>query len=461
LAVGIPLVINAFTMNTASHIVHGLWRHPDTRQRDFDDLRVWVELARLLDRGGFDAIFLADVVGLYGDYRGGWDTYVREGLQIPSNDPSVLISALAHETQHLGLAFTSSIIQAHPFEFARRISTLDHLSRGRIGWNIVTNFQDNAYRNFGLDGLTEHDERYRWAEEYVEVVYKLWEGSWDDDALLQDVDGGIHADPEKIRKINHHGERYRVEGPHLPSPSPQRTPVLYQAGSSTAGRAFAARHAEAVFLLSPTPEHAGSVAADTRRLAVEAGRDPEDIRFIQGLSFAIGSTEEEAARKEADIEEYLSIDGMLAHMSGAMGIDLGFAEHDEPIADVAQRVQGVRSIAEGVIQAAPRGVVPTVGDLALLNSRSTRITGTPEQIADELQRWQDAGIDGINVMYSTTPGSFTEFIDHVVPELRRRGLMTPEPQGGTLREKLFPGRGPRLTDRHPARRYRRLGGIAA
>src|SRR5450755_1460002 len=246
-------------MNTVSHIIHGMWRHPDTRQRDFDDLDVWVDLVALLERGRFDAIFLADVIGLYGDYRGGWDTYVREGLQIPSNDPSVLISALAHETEHLGMAFTSSIVQAHPFEFARRVSTLDHLSKGRIGWNIVTNALDNAARNFGLDGLPEHDERYRWADEYVEVTYKLWEGSWEDGALLQDTRRGLHGDPAKIHKIDHEGERYRVAGPHLPSPSPQRTPVLYQAGSSNAGRTYAARNAEGVFLLAASPESARPV----------------------------------------------------------------------------------------------------------------------------------------------------------------------------------------------------------
>jgi long-chain alkane monooxygenase len=177
------LVFCAFTMNTVSHIYHGLWRHPQTRQLAYTDLDTWIGLARLLERGRFDALFLADVIGLYGNYRGGWDTYVREGLQIPSNDPSMLISALAHVTEHLGLAFTSSIIQDLPFNFARRVSTLDHLSKGRIAWNIVTNALSNGARNFGLPDLPEHDERYRWANEYLEVVYKLWEGSWEDDAV--------------------------------------------------------------------------------------------------------------------------------------------------------------------------------------------------------------------------------------------------------------------------------------
>ncbi len=451
-----PLVYNAFTMNTASHINHGLWRYPYTRQRDFDQLEVWTDLAKLLERGKFDAMFLADVVGLYGDYRGGWETYVKEGLQIPSNDPSVLVSALATVTEHIGLAFTSSIIQAPPFEFARRVSTLDHLTKGRVGWNIVTNFQDNAHRNFGIEGLIDHDERYRRGEEYVEVTYKLWEGSWEDDALLRDTNG-FFSDPERIHKINHRGEFFAVEGPHLPSPSPQRTPVLYQAGASAAGRAFAARHAEGVFTMAASREAARTVIDDLRRQAVAAGRRPDDIKVLQGLSFVVGSTEEEAWRRDAEFDEYLSIDGMLAHMSGAMGLDLGFSDHDEPLTELAERVPGVRSIVEGVIESAPEGTRATVGDLARVNARSTRVTGTPEQIADEIEQWHDVGVDGFNVMYVVTPGSFEDFIDHVMPVLADRGLAQREyGPGRTLREKLFPDGAAHLPARHPARGHRAL-----
>jgi FMN-dependent oxidoreductase (nitrilotriacetate monooxygenase family) len=445
------LIFCAFTMNTVSHIYHGLWRHPRTRQLDYTDLDTWTDLAKLLERGRFDAIFLADVIGLYGDYRGGWDTYVREGLQIPSNDPSVLISALAHVTEHLGLAFTSSIVQEHPFNFARRVSTLDHLSKGRIAWNIVTNALANGSRNFGLDELTEHDERYRWAQEYLEVAYKLWEGSWEDDALLRDVANGVHADPAKIHKIHHCGKRYRVEGPHLPAPSPQRTPVLAQAGSSTAGRDFAALHAEAQFIIAPSPEVARSQIRDVRSRAVAYGRRPEDIKFLQGLSFAVGSTEEEARRKDNEIDDYLSLDGMLAHASGGIGVDLGDLPWDQPVGDV--QVEGVRSILQAVIAGVPDSRAATVGDVARLLGTTTRIAGTPEQIADRLQEWSDAGVDGVNLMYSTTPGTFVDFIEYVAPELQRRGLMQREYRPGTLREKLF-GAGQYLPDRHVGRSYR-------
>ena len=229
-----PLHFAAFVMNTTGHIIQGTWRRPTARQTDFNSLDHWVDVARTLERGRFDAIFFADVVGLYAPYRGDERKYFEAGLQVPSNDPSVLASAIAYATEHLGIAFTASILQEHPFNFARRISTLDHASKGRIAWNIVTNYLPNASRNFGLEGLTAHDERYAWADEYVDVTYKLWEGSWEEDALLQDAETGVHADYDKVHRINHQGPRYQVEGPHLVSPSPQRTPLLFQAGSSSA-----------------------------------------------------------------------------------------------------------------------------------------------------------------------------------------------------------------------------------
>src|SRR4051794_5777247 len=318
-----PLHFAAFVMNTTGHIIQGTWRRPTARQADFNDLEHWVGLVRTLERARFDAIFFADVVGLYAPYRDDERKYFEAGLQVPSNDPSVLASALAYVTEHLGIAFTASILQEHPFNFARRISTLDHATRGRIAWNIVTNYLPNASRNFGLDGLTKHDERYAWADEYVDVTYKLWEGSWDEDALVQDRETGVHADYDKIHRIDHEGPRYRVQGPHLVSPSPQRTPLLFQAGASEAGRTFAAKNAEAVFIVAPNVEAAARDTADIRGRAVLRGRSPEDVKFFQGLHFVVGSTEEEAKRRSAELDEWIDQDAQLSHMSGAVGIDFG------------------------------------------------------------------------------------------------------------------------------------------
>ena len=456
------LILNGFSMNVVSHIYHGLWRHPDTKQIEFNDLDTWVELARLLEAGRFDALFLADVIGVDPAYKGSWDTYVKEAVQIPSNDSAALAAALVGVTKNLGLTFTSSILSEHPFSFARRLSTLDHLSKGRVGWNIVTSVSHNAAQNFGLDRIVAHDERYAWADEYMDVVYKLWEGSWDEDALLADKRAGIYAYPAKVHRVYHKGKRYRVMGPHLTTPSPQRTPVLYQAGSSTAGRAFAARHAEATFIVSPNVEGARKAIAETRGYAVAAGRDPSDLLFIQGLSFVVGSTEEEAWRKSREIDAYVSLDGLAAHISRDMGIDLGSLDPGRPIEDY--RIEGLQGFVRLYEEGHP-GKKATVADLANAMSYNGRVVGTPEGIADQLEQWQDAGIDGVNVMYQTTPGSFRDFIEHVIPVLQERGLAQREYAPGTLRERLFAGRSARLNDRHPAARYRgaftRSAGVAA
>ncbi|MFT3662226.1 MAG: LLM class flavin-dependent oxidoreductase [Gordonia sp. (in: high G+C Gram-positive bacteria)] len=442
------LFLNAFVMNTTSHIHHGQWRRPDARQQDFNDVRLWIDLAETLERAKFDSIFFADVSGLYGDSDADYSVYVREGLQIPSNDPTVLVSALATHTEHLGLAITSNVFQQHPTNFARQLATLDHLSKGRVAWNIVTGTQDNGYRNFGYRALAEHDERYRWADEYVDVVYKLWEGSWDEGALVQDKEGSLHADPAKIHKIHHVGERYAVEGPFLPSPSPQRTPLLFQAGSSGPGRRFAARNAEAVFLVAPTPDVARQQIEETRALAVAAGRDADDITFHQGLSFVVGDTEEEATAKFAEYRRYASSDGYAAHMA-IVDPDGRVYPEDTPISAIETNT------ARGFLEHLRRHVTdrePTVGDLQLQRLKDTVVVGTPDRIADEIEWWRAAGIDGVNVINWVIPGSFEEFAEKVVPVLQERGLVQTEYAPGTLRRKLFGD--DRLSSRHPAAAYR-------
>jgi FMN-dependent oxidoreductase (nitrilotriacetate monooxygenase family) len=443
-----PLHFSAFVMNTPSHIVHGLWRDPAGEQIRFNELDFWIDLARKLDQGGFDSIFFADVVGLYGNHRGSWDFQAEIGLQIPSNDPMVILSALAANTEYLGLAFSEGPIQETPFNFARRVSTLDHASDGRIAWNIVTNLL--GWENFSHAERLAHDERYVLTEEYVDVVYKLWEGSWDDDALLADRGTGRFADPAKIHRIDHVSEHFQVEGPHLVSPSPQRTPVLFQAGSSKVGRDFAARHAEAQFIAAPDPEHAAPLIEDTRRLVESHGRRRDDIKFFQQLSFVVGSTEEEADAKHRELEEKTDVEGMIAHFGGMIGVDLGEYELDTPLEVI--ETEGMQSRLAWLRESA-ENERPTLRDAAHLLGRRSRMVGTPEQIADRLGHWRDAGVDGVNIVSTTIPGVYEEFIDQVMPVLRERGLAAPEPTPGTFRQKLF-GEGDRLPDRHPAARYR-------
>ena len=444
------LLLSAFVMNTTSHILGGQWRHPEAQQHRFNELKLWTGLARDLEAARFDAIFLADVVGLYGDHNGGWASHIKRGLQVPSNDPLVLASALAAVTNEIGLAFTSSVIQSDPFQLARQLSTLDHLSGGRAAWNIVTSVLENSHRNFGADGLTAHADRYDWAEEYVEAAFKLWEGSWEDGALLADKVRGIHADPALVNKIYHRGERYSIDGPHLSSPSPQRTPFLFQAGSSPRGKAFAAANAEATFLFAPNPENVRKNSAILRQLAVDAGRRADDVKIFAGLSFVVGSTEAEVARKQAEYDEYLDLDAVVAHIGGGLGIDLGSAPLETKLGDVD--TEGGKGVLEAIRASVPGGN-PTIADLARYRAKSMQIAGTPEQIVDQLEIWQDAGTDGINIINQVIPGSYTDFIEGVIPELRARGLAQSEYAPGTLREKVF-GRRATLETSHPAAAFR-------
>ena len=446
------MLMNAFSMNCVSHIQQGLWVRKDTRQLEYNQLDPWVELAQILEKGCFDALFLADVIGVYDSYRGGPETSIIEGMQTPVNDPAMLVPAMAYATENLGFAFTSSVLQSHPFAFARQMSTLDHLTRGRVAWNIVTSYLPNAGLNFGLDGLPSHDERYDLADEYLDVVYKLWERSWEDDAVLRDTELGIYADPAKVHPINHVGKHFNVAGPHLSEPSPQRTPLLFQAGSSTRGRRFAAKHAECMFIVDSRRSLTGaaSVISDVRSQAVRNGRRPEDIQFFQGLSPVVGGTEAEAKVKEAEYLEQFSTEGALAHLSGSIGIDLSDIDLDQPLKSIDTR--SMRGMVKGLIESTP-DQTQTFRDLIRTRNAGQFLTGSPEQIADALQDWQKAGVDGFNLIYSVTPGTFVDFIEAVVPILQKRGLMQKEYGPGPLREKIF-GYG-RLPERHLAAGFRR------
>jgi FMN-dependent oxidoreductase (nitrilotriacetate monooxygenase family) len=440
------LLLSAFTGLGLPNHGPGLWWHPDAGRIDHNDLGAWVALARSLELGGFDLLFLADAVGAYDVYRGSVRQAVVDAIGIPSNDPSVIISALAAATTHLGLTFTSSTLQEHPFNFARKLSSLDHFSRGRVGWNIVTGYANAAARNFGREAMGGHDDRYRQAEEYVEVTYGLWERSWDEGAVHRDAGRRLYADPDAVHAIDHHGEHYRVAGPHLPEPSPQRTPLLFQAGASAAGRGFAARHAEGVFLIAYDPPGARAHIADVRARARKAGRRDEDVLFFQGLWFVIGSTVEEARRRESELLEWVSIEGVLADLSGKLGVDLSAIDLDRPVGEL--RVDGVQGIIDGLRERLG-GADGTFRDL-VFHLLGARIVGTPEQIVEELARWQQAGVDGINVMDVPAHGTFAEFAEHVVPVLQQQGLVPRERTPATLRAQLFGT--DRLNSRHPARR---------
>ena len=325
---------NAFDMNCVAHQSSGMWRHPDDQSWRYKDLSYWTGLAQLLERGRFDGIFIADVLGTYDVYGGSNEAAIRHGAQVPVNDPILLISAMAHVTEHLGFGVTAGTAYEHPYPFARRMSTLDHLTNGRVGWNVVTGYLPSAARNMGADDQLEHDDRYDQADEYLEVLYKLWEGSWEDDAVVRDRETGVFTDPAKVHEIGHKGKHFTVPGIHLSEPSLQRTPVIYQAGASPRGIAFAADNAEAIFVAASTKEGLKATVAKIRDALELAGRDRYSAHIYTLLTIITDETPEKAQAKHQDYLSYASEEGALVFMSGWMGIDLSKYDLDEPIGNV-------------------------------------------------------------------------------------------------------------------------------
>jgi len=444
-----PLRFCLFTTNSPSGSPGLPWNQPLAVGHDYRSLKSWMDLARALEEARFDAIFWADHSGVYDTYEGSRDAAVRRSIQFPTNDPSALVSALASVTDHLGFVFSANVIQEPPYSLARRVGTLDHLTEGRVGWNIVTSFQRSAWRNVGFDELPTHAERYARAEEYVDVVYKLLEGSWEDRAVVRDVETGVYADPTAVHSIDHVGKLYRSAGPICVEPSPQRLPLLFQAGSSNDGRSFAAGNAEAIFIGARNPRGAAAVVEDLRGRIRESGRKADDVRIFQVLRPIVAATEREAQRKVDQMRSYVSDEAGLAFWSSAMGVDFSTLDLDTPVGELdTDGMQGnIRALAE----AAPSKQW-TFREVASI-SATPDVVGTGEQVADVVEEWAATGIDGFNVSFINGPGELTDFARYAVPELQRRGLMQAEYATGTLREKWFGS--PHVNDRHPAATYRR------
>jgi len=449
-----PMLLNAFDMACAGHIQQGMWKHPRDRSANYTRLDHWTGLARLLERGLFDGLFLADVLGVYDIYGGSPNAALRGAVQVPLLDPLMLVPAMAAVTEHLGFGVTCNLSYEPPYLFARRMSTLDHLTRGRIGWNVVTGYLDSAARALGYAGQMAHDDRYALGDEYMDAVYALWEGSWADDAVLRDREGGIFTDPAKVRSIKHEGRQYQINAMHLCEPSPQRTPVLYQAGASDRGRTFAGTHAECVFVNGTSPSIVAAQVADLRARAA-----PRPIRVLVGATVVIGRTEQEAHDLLGDYAVHADADAALAQASSSLGIDFSRYAMDEPIS--AGPTNAIQS--NVVAMASVAGPGWTKRELlrqSVLGSRQPPIVGDPIQVADALQAWMtEADVDGFNLSRTVMPECLEAFIDLVVPVLQARGLFKSAYTPGTYREKLF-GQGPLLPAAHRAAHYRTWGGSA-
>ena len=464
-------ILNAFAMQAPGHLNPGLFRYPKDEGRKYKDIHHWIALAKELEDAKFHAIFFADVLGGYDVYKGpgNLDATIPAATQFPINDPLYAIPAMAAATNSIGFGVTASTTYDAPYALARRFSTVDHLSNGRVAWNIVTSYLDSAARNFALKTQIEHDERYRIAHEYLHVTYKLWEGSWRDDAVFppsppggqnQQDNNNAYANPKAVRQINHEGKYFTVPGPHLCEPSPQRTPFLFQAGTSTAGRKFAATHAEAIFLNGHTPELVRPSVDSIREEASRLGRDPQDIKIVAGLLVVVAESDEAAQKKYAELASYGDREGALALFGGWSGFDLSKYSDEEDFRFSDEAPPAVRSMVNHWASTSPEGVTwnkKTIAEWLVLGGNGAKVVGNPTTVADELERWIEvADVDGFNLSYASIPETFRDIITLLIPELRRRGVFWNDyiVPGGTLRENYSarPG-GNRLADSHPGAQY--------
>ena len=443
---------NAFEMNCVGHQSPGLWSHPRDRSSQYKDLEYWTDLAKILEKGFFDGIFIADVIGYYDVYKGSNYHAIHQAAQIPVNDPLRLAAPIAMVTEHLGIGITASTTFEHPYTFARRLSTADHHTKGRVGWNIVTSYLESGAKNISEGGLRKHANRYEVAAEYIEVLYKLFEGSWEDDAVVRDRHNRVFTHPEKVHEIGHHGKYFDVPGYHLCEPSPQRTPVLYQAGASGAGKAFAARHAECVFVAAPTKEVLKAYVADVREQAALGGRDPGALLIYNLVTVIVDETDAKAQAKFEEYRRYTSYDGSLVFMSGWTGVDFG----QYAPTDLVKKVE-TNAIVSAIEHLAGGAKSWTIDELAAwggIGGMGPVFVGSAATVADILQTWvEETGVDGFNLAYAVAHETFEDIVNYLVPELQRRGVYRQEYTPGTLREKLF-GKGRLLPAGHPGARYR-------
>jgi FMN-dependent oxidoreductase (nitrilotriacetate monooxygenase family) len=444
------MILNAFTMNSPGHLSPGQWRNPRDESRRYLDLDYWAELARTAEAGLLDAVFLADVLGVYDVYGGNSDAALSRGIQVPVNDPMQLIPAMAQVTEHLGFGVTASVSFEHPFPFARRMSTLDHLTKGRVGWNVVTSYLSSGALNLGLSGQEAHDRRYEVAEEYLEVCYKLWETSWENGAVTRDAERGIYTDPARVHPIEHEGEFFKVPGIHLSEPSPQRTPFVFQAGASPRGVRFAAKHAEAVFVAAPSKTVLRRQVAALRDAVAAAGRLPQDVPVVNQQLVVVGETDAHARRLLDEHLAFADATGALVLMSGWTGIDFTAMDPDEVLTQ--QESNALASVVSAFTEADPSRTwtVREIAEYAKLGGDGPVLWGSPETVADQLESWvEETGADGFNLSAATVPDTFENIAHLLVPELQKRGRFKKSYTEGSLRAKLN-GHGNHVAPDHAA-----------
>jgi FMN-dependent oxidoreductase (nitrilotriacetate monooxygenase family) len=419
------LHLNAFIMANGHH--EAAWRHPDSDPRQALTLQHYAKIAQTAERGKLDSLFLADGVALWGNVK--YNSHSRF-------EPLTLLSALAAVTEHIGLIATASTTYNEPYHLSRKFASLDHLSGGRAGWNIVTSAGNAEAQNFNRESRPDHELRYERATEFIEVAKKLWD-SWDDDAAVIDKASGIYADPDLIHSIDHVGTHFQVAGP-LNTPRPvQGYPLIVQAGSSETGKDYAARYAEAVFTAQQTFADGKAFYDDVKGRLARYGRNPDEIKILPGISPIIGATEADAAEREAQLNSLITPEYGVRQLSNLLDHDISQYPLDGPLPDVGSYTEGSQSRFDLVTGLARRENL-TIRQLIerLAGGRGHRVfAGTPAQVADQIEQWFTEGAaDGFNIMPPTLPGGLDDFVNVVVPELQRRGLFRTEYTGTTLRE---------------------------
>ncbi|OUL19694.1 monooxygenase [Nostoc sp. 106C] len=410
----------------------GAWRYPGALPDANFNFPAQKQFIQKLEQGKFDAFFMADHLALLNMPINA----LKRSHTVTSFEPFTLLSALASVTEHIGLVATASTTYDAPFHIARRFASLDHISGGRAGWNIVTTSNPDAALNFGLKEEIEHDERYTRAREFYDVVTGLWD-SFADDAFIRDVELGIYFDPEKVHVLGHQGKYLSVRGPLNIARPVQGWPVIVQAGASDAGRQLAAETAEVVFAPAGNLEAGKALFADIKGRARAIGRDPDSIKILPGALTIVGETMEEAIAKRKHLDSLVHYDSGIASLNSALGYDVSGFDPDGPLPEIPQ-TNGSKSARERVIALAQHEKL-TIRQLAQRfgSYGGLAFIGTPQTIADEMEQWlTEEGSDGFNIMFSFLPEGLNDFVDKVVPELQRRGLFRKEYEGKTLRENL-------------------------
>ncbi len=445
-----PLIINFFEALTPVLHAPGQWRNPKDTSRDYYKPEFWIKVAQLAEKGKFHGIFFGDSLAVYGGYKsqglGGpfnFEEAAKSGNNFPKNDPTAYISALAISTKNISFGITCSTLSEHPYHFARRYATLDHITGGRMGWNVVTSFLPSAGRQLTDNNeLPQKELRYAKADEYLQVFYELLLSSWRDDGLVYDKEAGVFSDPDAIREINFDGNYYKVPGPQITEPSPQRIPVIIQAGASPKGLLLGAKHGELIYVGARSPEIVREKIEETKKLAKEKfGRNPSHLKFLTRIAVVIGTTHEEAVAKYEQMLKYNDPDGVFTQIGGG-GLDLSKFEDDEDLTKVDD--PAAKAYASGFQKSFPNAIItkPFIADHYY--EYNSVIIGTAKEVADKIEDFVERStVDGLNFTNLLFPETFENIVNLLIPELQERGLAQKEyaVDGGTYREQVYRQKG--------------------